>query len=269
MRTRRRRLLVLQRTAPTNERRAVPDLLVVSWLNEQHGSKERRMTRITSFVACMGLFFLGFAPRASAEPIRVTGGRIVVTSPAEGTVSIVGTRGFSLTGIVDPGEGRVDPFTECNPCLPGTSMLSVGASLGGTAFPNAVATLDGNTYTVGMGIDDLEIVALELFGAASLPRLSDSRTMVAAPFTAEGGFFLPGLSVPIRGRGIATVGLKPFPAGSPETWEIDRLVRYDFSDPVPEPATFILVASGLAGIVGARKKRRGRRANLSPSSLGG
>lgn len=227
------------------------------------------MTQTTSFVACMGLFFLGFAPHASAEPIRVTGGTIVVTSPAEGTVSIVGTRGFSLTGIVDPGEGRVDPFTECNPCLPDTFALSVGAFLGGTGFPDAVATLDGNRYTVGMGIDDLETVALELFGAASLPPLSDSRTVVTAPFTAEGWFSLPGLNVPIRGRGIATVGLKPFPAGSPDTWEIDRLVRYDFSDPVPEPATFMLVASGLAAIVGARKKRRSRHANLSSSSLGG
>jgi hypothetical protein len=220
------------------------------------------MTRITSFVACMGLSFLGVVSHASAEPIRVTGGTIVVTGlTGLGSVSIVGTRGFSLTGGVDPLEGRVDPFTECNPCLPGTSTLSVGGFLGGTVFPHAVATLDGNTYTVGTGIDDLVGLTLELFGIASLPALSDSRTIISAPFTAAGGFFLPSLNPPlIRGRGIATVALKPFPAdGSPETWEIDRLVRYDFSDPgpdpVPEPATLVLVASGLAAIVGARKKQ--------------
>jgi hypothetical protein len=141
--------------------------------------------------------------------------------------------------------------------------------LGGTVFPNAVVTLDGNTYTVGVGIDDLENVVLELFGTAPLPPLSESRTMITAPFTAKGGFFLPGLNVLIGGRGIATVGLAPFPAGSPETWEIDRLVRYDFSDPVPEPATFLLVGSGLAAIVGARKKQRNKRANLSPPPLCG
>ena len=230
------------------------------------------MTRITSFVACLGLFLLGVPPPASAEPIRLTGGTILVTGQVEpGTVSIAGTRGFSLTGGVDPGEGRVDPFTVCNPCLPGTSTLSVGAFLGGTAFPNAVATLDGNTYTVGTGIDDPEFVTLELFGTVSLPALSDSRTMITAPFTATGAFFAPALNapVPIRGRGIATLRLKPFPSnGSPETWEIDRLVRYEFSDPVPEPATVMLVASGLAAIVGARKRQRSKRANLSPSPLG-
>jgi hypothetical protein len=230
------------------------------------------MTRIATFVACLGLFFLGVAPPASAEPIRLTGGEIVVTSPFDGAVAIAGTRGFSLTGMVDPGEGRVDPFTQCNPCTPGTSTLSVGAFLGGTAFPNAVATLDGNAYTVGTGVDDLEIVNLELFGTMSLPPLSDSAVMLMAPFTALGAFVLPTLDFPevIRGQGIATVRLKPFRGedGSPETWEIDRLVRYEFSDPVPEPATFVLIASGLAALVGARKRRRDTQANPSRSPLG-
>jgi hypothetical protein len=224
------------------------------------------MTRITSFVACMGLLLLGAVPRASADPIRITGGTIVVTGRAEiGAVSIVGTRGFSLLGGVDPGEGRVDPFTDCNPCLPGTTTISVGAFLGGTALP-AVATLDGNTYTVGSGIDDPVSVVLELFGMSRVPAPSDSPTMVTAPFTAEGRFFLPFPDTPvlIRGGGIATLLFRPFPAGgSPETWEIDQ-VRYDFTDqtPVPEPATLMMVAGGLAAIVRVRKKRRSNSANL-------
>ena len=215
------------------------------------------MTRITLFVASVGLSVLVVASQASAEPIRITGGTIVVTGlTGLGTISIVGTRGFSLTGPVSPLEGRVDPFTECVPCLPGATTLSVGAFLGGTVFPDAVATLDGQTYTVGSGIDDPEGVNFEVFGIASLPALRDSGTTITAPFTADGNFFLPFLTERIRGRGIATVALKPFPPGaSPEAWEIDRLVRYDFSDPVPEPATLVLVAGGLAAIVRARKKR--------------
>jgi hypothetical protein len=145
--------------------------------------------------------------------------------------------------------------------LPGATTISIGAFLGGTGFPNAVATLDGNTFTVGTDIDDLEGVTLEFFGMASLPAPSDSQMIITAPFSVTGGFFLPfNAPVLIRGRGIATLALKPFPAGSsPETWEIDRLVRYDFTDPVPEPATLTLVASGLAAIVGARTRRSRRR----------
>ena len=115
------------------------------------------MTRITSFVVCIGLLCLGAAPRASAEPIRITGGTFLVTGfSASGSIAIVGTRGFSFVSKVTTLEGRVDPFTVCIPCGPGVSTISVDAFQAGTWFFGPV-TLDGVTYHVGDGIDDPEL----------------------------------------------------------------------------------------------------------------
>jgi hypothetical protein len=64
-------------------------------------------------------------------------------------------------------------------------------------------------------------------------------------------------STEIRGSGIATLTLRR-PAGNPVGFVIDT-ARYDFSPTaVPEPATVILLSTGLAGIV-VRKCRRARR----------
>jgi hypothetical protein len=123
-------------------------------------------------------------------------------------------------------------------------------------------TLDGQTYTVGSSVDPVGPL-LEFFGTARVPEPSDSPTVVTAPFTAEGRFFLGFDTIPVvmEGRGIATLLFNPFPAGvgSPPTSIIER-VRYDFTDqtPVPEPATLTMVAGGLMAIARAEKRRPNR-----------
>ncbi len=169
------------------------------------------MTRITSFVVCIGLLCLGAAPRASADPIIITGGTFLVTGISEsGSISIVGTRGFSLVSQVDTLEGRVDPTFNCTPCGTGVSTISIGAYQAGTSFFGPV-TLDGVTYHVGDGIDDPEFIAFEIFGIAPVPGLESLPTSVTAPFTLAGNFFasLAQGRVPIEGRGIATLFLRP------------------------------------------------------------
>ena len=172
------------------------------------------MTRITSFVVCVGLLFLGAASRASADPIRITGGTFLVTGISEaGSISIVGTRGFSLVSQVSTLEGRVDPTFNCTPCGTGVSTISIGAYQAGTSFYGPV-TLDGVTYHVGDGIDDPESIAFEIFGIAPVPGLGNLPTAVTAPFTLEGNFVAPSLAqgrVPIEGRGIATLFCGPTP----------------------------------------------------------
>jgi len=216
------------------------------------------MTRITSFVVCIGLLSLGTAPRASAEPIRITGGTFdVVGIAVSGAIAIVGTRGFSLVSKVTTLEGRVDPFTDCIPCSPGVSTISIGAFQGGTSFFGPV-TLDGVTYHVGDGVDDPEHLNFEIFGTALVPSSDSLPTSVTAPFTLEGTFF-PSLShagVPIEGRGLATLFFIP-DASMPINPNIAR-IRYDFTDqtPVPEPSTLTMVAGGLLAVVRAARKRR-------------
>ena len=223
------------------------------------------MTRFTSFVVCIGLLSLGAVSRASAEPIRITGGTFIVPGLSEsGSIAIVGTRGFSLVSKVTTLEGRVDPVTECIPCAPGVSTISVGAFQGGTSFFGPV-TLDGVTYHVGDGVNDPEILSFEIFGTAPVPSPDSLPTSVTVPFTLEGNFFasLFPAGVPIEGRGLATLFFKP-DASTPINPNIDR-IRYDFTDqtPVPEPSTLTMVAGGLLAVVRATRKRREKHQNCA------
>lgn len=53
------------------------------------------------------LFTLGMAQSATADPIVITGGSMLVTGRFEsGSISLTGTRGFSLRANVDPAKAR-------------------------------------------------------------------------------------------------------------------------------------------------------------------
>jgi PEP-CTERM motif len=221
------------------------------------GGTMHHFFRIVAFV---GLTCLAVPTPAAADPISITSGSIVVTDLVSiGTISIAGTRGFSIEGSVDPNEGRVDPINAC-PCLAGTT-ISLVAVLSGSAVVGT-ATLDGNQYELTGSIEDPAGVFLELVGTAMLPQLVSSATVVIAPFsvTASSVFVFDGGSVPLNGSGIASLSLSPtFPVpNEPPLWMVDQ-VRYDFA-PVPEPSTMTLITLGLAAtMLLARMRRRGTR----------
>jgi len=184
---------------------------------------------------------------------------LAVRTPSEtGSISIVGTRGFSLVSQVATLEGRVDPFFNCTPCDLAVPTISLGAFQGGTSFFGP-ATLDGVTYHVGDGVDDPEFINFEIFGTAAVPNPDNLPASVTAPFTLEGNFFLSGANggVPINGRGMATLFFGPAFPGTSTVPTIER-IRYDFADPtpVPEPSTLTMVAGGLLAMVRAARKRR-------------
>jgi hypothetical protein len=166
----------------------------------------------------------------------------------------VGTRGFFLQSRVTTGEGRVDVLTNCDPCLPGAT-LSVAGVLSGAAF-SGLATLDGNTYTDLNGIADPTSIYMEFFGATVMPAFQNADVVITLPFRMMGFFNLPSTQEVLRGRGLASVFLRPqMNADMPPEWRAQR-VLYDFSDQstVPEPSTMMLVGAGL--IMTARQIRR-------------
>jgi hypothetical protein len=222
------------------------------------------MARFSVFVVAAGVFCLGTPGTAGADPIRITSGSFTLTGPAEvGSIAIAGTRGFSLQGQVDPGEGSVNVLSDCTVtgCLPG-SRVGLDGSLGGPAFPDGIASLDGITY------DDIDSgtspagVFFTFTGEILLPGFRNSSLQVAAPFRVTGGLFsleFPAQSASIDGgHGTAVLWLNPRTGGDlPDRWILDQ-VRYEFTDaaPVPEPATLLLVGTGVLAACRLRGHRR-------------
>jgi hypothetical protein len=220
------------------------------------------------------LFTLGMAHGAAADPIVITGGSMLVTGPFEsGSISLTGTRGFSLRANVDPAEGEVSAINRCgavgDPTCVAGSTISIGTSLVEDAFPNGIATLDGVTYDDISSIFSPATVLLRLQGTVTLPELQDSPVTLTARFTVgESAFILPSPTapVPIQGSG-GTATLRLVPAleveGAPVPWIVD-LIRYDFNDAaaIPEPSTVLLVAVGLVGAW--RSRRRLPKENTLP-----
>lgn len=225
------------------------------------------MTRIAFFVACVSLLCLG-ETQAAAEPVTITGGSIVLSGPSMfqvGPMAIAGTRGFSIEGLVDSGEGSIEPLRQCFPCEP-TADFSVGANLGTFAIIGK-ATLDGKTYNDINSFASSNLAHLHLIGTTVLPPVNGSSLVLRAPFTvAADSLFTyevttgsstepPGLAtVPLAGRGTATL---IFTANRfAPVWEFSQL-RYEFV-PTPEPATLVLVVGGLAATLFSARTRRRR-----------
>jgi len=138
--------------------------------------------------------------------------------------------------------------------------LSVGANLSGSVFELGSFTLDGVRYNDIAQTDSSARLFFELFGGGTVPPIQDQPVLFTTPFTLTGLIILPFPSPgnpPVVGRGIATVTLMP-QLVDPETkvW-LSQSVRYDFSDAsaVPEPATLVLVGSGIVGCLLRRRQR--------------
>lgn len=221
-----------------------------------------------NLICTFGIVFLSvlsIPQAANAEPVTITNGSVSVTSTVRDTLSF----NFSGNGLSVSGQNLHAPVQHyMSPCLLSASLCQPGDLISPNALINLSAegpssvTFNGASVLVSWASQDS---FLQFTGpGVVIPSAADQITLTM-PFEMLGTINVHALNDPgpvifsttINGSGIATLFLQR-PAGNPVGFAITG-ARYDFSPAaVPEPATMILLTTGLAGLV-VRKCRRSLR----------